>query len=249
MPDAVPVYRWNSSAAAEAFDAAAEFIHPLYLTIQNKILELLPFEVDAPFLIVDLGAGSGRLIERVLDEFSSSRAVLVDQSGPFLALAERRLQRFGDRAQFVQKRLQDDWAVDMPAKPQAIVSMSAIHHLDSAEKQSLFARCHAALLPAGLFINGDEVRPERDADYLTALQWWSAQKDIALARGQIPASFSPVFDAWHERNLRRFGQPKHSGDDCHETIVAQLSHLRGTGFSHVEAIWAEQLWAIVVACR
>jgi len=245
MTRAAVTYRWNTSAAAEAFDQAAQFIHPLYLTVQEQVIHQLPFEKEASFLVIDLGAGSGRLVERVLAQFPKSRAVLVDQSEPFLAIAERRLHRFGERALIVQRRLQEDWPAELAEAPQAIVSMSAIHHLDASEKQSLFARCHDALTADGVFINGDEYRPESDADYLATLQWWTAQKEIAEQRGQIPESFRPIFEAWYDRNIRRFGEPKKSGDDCHETIASQIGYLRDTGFESVKTVWSEKLWAVL----
>jgi hypothetical protein len=171
--------------------------------------------------------------------------VLIDQSEPFLALAERRLQRFGPRAMLVQRRLQDDWPAALPAAPQAIVSMSAIHHLDAAEKRALFTRCHDTLADRCVFINGDEYRPESDAEYLAQLQWWAKHMQSALARGLIPASFQPVLEGWCDRNLRRFGQPKKSGDDCPETIAAQTAYLRDAGFTQIEAPWTKKLWALV----
>jgi SAM-dependent methyltransferase len=240
-------YRWNTSEAAEAFDQAAEFIHPLYLTVQDLVIGQLPFQPDESFGFVDLGGGSGRLVERILDRFTNSSAVLIDQSEPFLAIAERRLHHFGNRAMFTLRRLQDDWASELPVTPQAFVSMSAIHHLDAGEKKALFARCYDALTPGGRFVNGDEYRPETDADYLAAMRWWTDQKELAESRGQIPTSFRPMFDAWYDRNIRRFGEPKKSGDDCHETIAAQIDYLQAAGFAEVNTVWAEKLWAVVAA--
>ena len=155
-------YRWNTSAAAEAFDAGAPAIHPFYAVVQDEILSLLAANGLAddrrePKCVVDLGGGSGRLVERVLERFAGTRAVLVDQSAAFLAIAERRLARFGERVTLVERRLQDDWSAALATAPDALVSMSAIHHLEPAEKQSLYARCYEALAPNGLFLNGDEL--------------------------------------------------------------------------------------------
>jgi hypothetical protein len=247
MTETGATYRWNSSAATEAFDAAAEHIHPYYIAVQDQILEHLPFAPDAEFLLADLGGGSGRLLERVLEKFPNARVVVVDQSAPFLALAERRLRAFGPRAQIVERRLQDDWPAELPRNPDALVSMSAIHHLDPSEKRALYGQCFTALAPGGLFMNGDEYRPESDDDYLAAMQWWTDKKNHAEERGLIPATFRPMFEAWYDRNVRRFGEPKQSGDDCHETIAAQVDYLRDAGFARVETVWTQKLWAVVIA--
>ncbi len=65
-------YRWNTSGAAEAYDAAAPVIHPYYEKVQDEILGLLPFGADEAFELVDIGGGSGRLAERVLERFAGA---------------------------------------------------------------------------------------------------------------------------------------------------------------------------------
>jgi tRNA (cmo5U34)-methyltransferase len=137
----------------------------------------------------------------------------------------------------------------LPAAPDALVSMSAIHHLDPAEKRDLYARCVDALAPGGVFLNGDEFRPENDQEYLAVLTWWTEQKDVELAAGRIPESFRVMFDAWQERNVDRFGEPKHSGDDCHETAAVQEQYLRDAGFRDVHVAWRQKLWALLVGRR
>lgn len=247
MTAATSSYRWNTSAAAEAYDQAAPAIHPYYEAIQNQILDQLPFGPDEEFLIVDVGGGSGRLMERILHRFAGARGVVVDQSEPFLALAERRLRPFAPRATCIQRRLQDDWSADLPAAPDVIVSTSAIHHLEPAEKRALFERCFASLKPRGLFINGDEYRPSADDDYRALLEKWSLHMGSALDSKRIPDSFRQTLDHWRDRNIRRFGEPKKSGDDCLETLDTQLRYLRDAGFAQTETVWSNELWGVVVA--
>ena len=53
-------------------------------------------------------------------------------------------------------------------------------------------------------------------------------------------------DAWYDRNVRRFGEPKHSGDDCHETAATQEQYLRDAGFAHVETPWQCEMWGLLI---
>jgi hypothetical protein len=69
----------------------------------------------------------------------------------------------------------------------------------------------------------------------------------ALEAGDIPESFRQALDQWRARNIRRFGEPKTSGDDCLETIAMQWDYLCKTGFTHVRTAWREQLWAVLAA--
>jgi tRNA (cmo5U34)-methyltransferase len=238
-------YRWNTSDFAVGYDAAADVVHPHYRAIQDAILDRLPAALEEGGLVVDLGGGSGRLVERILDAWPAATSIVLDQSEPFLALAERRLSRFGPRASCMLGRLQDPWIAQLPAAPTALVSMSAIHHLEPAEKQTVYCQCHDALAPGGTLLNGDEIRPPDDASYLAEVSAWAEHMRRGMADGSIGAVFHPALFTWIERNVTRFGQPKKSGDDCHETVGQQLDYYRAAGFVTVECSWQKAMWAVL----
>jgi len=250
-------YRWNVSAFAEGYDAAASVIHPHYEEMQKEILHLVgvpplggkqgaPAEAGTPTgLIVDLGGGSGRLAEKILARFPQVQVVVVDQSEPFLAIAERRMARFGDRGRCTKARLQENWESSLPMAPVALLSMSAIHHLEPAEKQSLYRRCYNVLAPGGVLLNGDEVRPADDAEYLGLLQQWARHMERIIAKRQVPESMDDILRGWIARNVDRFGEPRKSGDDCHETIAVQLDYLRQSGFTSADCPWQRELWGVL----
>ncbi len=238
-------YRWNLSEYAVGYDTAADVIHPHYLEIQDAILAGLPFPADAEILLVDLGGGSGRLAARFLDRWPRAQAIVVDQSDPFLALAERRLAAFDGRGTCVLARLQDDWRSKLPQPAGAIVSMSAIHHLEPAEKRAVYQEAFEALAPGGIFLNGDEVRPEREGDYRREVEAWAEHMRRHMASGSIGEAFHPALDKWIERNVTHFGGPRKSGEDCHETAAAQLAYLQSAGFAVVDCPWHRHLWGIL----
>ena len=246
----MPDYRWNTSDFAVGYDAAAHVVHPRYLAIQDEILRLLEGPLSQGGCVVDLGGGSGRLMERILDRFPNAQGMVIDQSEPFLALAERRLARFGERAGCLQDRLQSQhWDAQTAGNPLAIVSMSAIHHLAAAEKQALYDRCYELLEPGGVLLNGDEVRAAETPEYLLALSAWADHMRREMAAGTIPPSFQDALHGWIDRNVTHFGQEKRSGDDCHETIEAQLGYFRSAGFRIVDCPWHRDLWAVLRAVK
>jgi tRNA (cmo5U34)-methyltransferase len=238
-------YRWNLDDFAVGYDASAEHIHPHYVEIQDTILALLDLPTDRTVLVVDAGGGSGRLMERILERWANAIGVVLDQSPPFLALAERRLSKFGERAACVHGRLQDDWLDPLPQQPAAIVSMSAIHHLTPDEKHLLHERVFSALEPGGQFLNGDEVRPAADGDFLRLLHQWSAHMRGGLDRGTVSPVFEQAYQKWADRNIGRFGEPKRSGDDCLQTIDELLADFRSVGFTLADAPWQRDLWAVL----
>lgn len=242
--NASSTYRWNAQEAAAAYDRAAPVIHPRYEPVQDALLDALPFTADDAFHAVDLGGGSGRLVERLLGRFPHATATVVDPSAPFLRLAADRLEAFAARVRLVAARAQEDWP-GRCAPFDAIVSTSALHHLDAQEKNAVFRACFEALPNGGVLINGDEYRPPSDSAYRELLVEWGEHMESALAVGSIPESFREVIAKWRVRNLDRFGGPRHSGDDCHETVEEQAARLYGAGFSGVETVWRDRLWAVV----
>jgi cyclopropane fatty-acyl-phospholipid synthase-like methyltransferase len=184
-----------------------------------------------------------------LARFPRARVVVVDQSQPFLDIAARRMEPFGGRGTCQLSRLQDDWTASLPEAPTAIVSMSAVHHLSPHEKRGLFERAHAALAPLGILLNGDEVRDPDDAVYRQALADWSAHLFQIVEQGLVSDVMRPMFEKWHDRNVNRFDEPRASGDDCHETVQAQLGYLCDAGFRSVSTIWQKETWAVLEAVK
>ena len=242
-------YRWNARQFAVDYDAAGPVIHPYYDDVQAAVVAALPYGVSDAVKIIDLGGGSGRLAERLLTAFPAATVTLVDPSEPFLELARERLASFGDRAQLVPSRAQESGWRRLVGPVDAIVSTSALHHLDAEEKNAVFAACCHGLEPGGLFVNGDEYRPPSDATYLTYLGEWGEHMRSAVAAGLTPPSFAEIVDRWAERNLYGFGGERQSGDDCHETVEEQTARLYGAGFKLVETRWRERLWGVLVAAK
>lgn len=241
----MPKYRWEIAEMARGYDEGAAVVHPHYLELQGLLIRRIgELGLTAPH-IVDLGAGSGRLAGRFLDEFPGGFVTLVDRSEAFLEIARGRLDP--SRSGFVVSILQDDWpaAIDQPVD--AIVSMSAIHHLETPEKRALYQRCFDRLRPGGLFINGDEVRPDDPADYLQRMRDWGRHMDAVVAENRVTPPMAEALRAWQERNIDRFEEPRRSGDDCHDTVDVQLAMLRDAGFTDGAVPWAKGMWACLFA--
>ena len=235
-------YRWNRNELAVGYDEAAVHIHPHYREVQDQLLGMLR-NLGPEFTVLDVGGGSGRLIERVLGEFPAAQGMILDQSESFLEIARNRLRPFGSRATYLTSRLQDDWTTRV-GEPNAIVSMSAIHHLDADEKQACYQRCFAALVPGGVFLNGDEVRDEDDGRYRRECEAWVTHMHQIMSRGLVPEPMHEALHKWEERNLKQFGHPKSSGDDCHESAQDQCRYLEAAGFADVTVQWQKGLWAV-----
>ncbi|MCA9075275.1 MAG: class I SAM-dependent methyltransferase [Planctomycetaceae bacterium] len=242
-------YRWNQSELAAGYNVGATLVHPHYVEMQDAILAEMAGAGATDGLVVDLGGGSGRLIERVLDRWPDTTALIVDQSQAFLDLAASRLERFGERTSFVFRRLQEDWRGVVTQPAAAIVSMSAIHHLDPDEKQQCYQRCFDSLRPGGVLLNGDEVRAELDDVYREQVECWAEHMQTLIESEAVTPAMAEALRGWRKQNVEEFGGSRVSGDDCHETSDSQLGYFAQAGFEQTSVPWRRELWALLKGVR
>jgi len=235
---------------AEVYDRMAPTLTPQYGYLQNEALKILAIAETPSPLVVDLGAGSGIFLEKAMESNSQARCHWVDFSDDFLKVAKQRLKRFGDRVTFTICAIQDDWESAIGEKADAIFSMSAIHHLESERKKTLYRRCHEALKPGGWFVNADEMAtPDRNA-YLQNLRFWADFVD--RAEGKIPraemhyySQWKVHFDGWKRRNIDNFGASKTEGDDIHDDFCEQTTWLKDSGFVDADLFVKYRLWCVI----
>jgi ubiquinone/menaquinone biosynthesis C-methylase UbiE len=75
--------RFNSEKMAINYDKMCQITVPGYDFLQNAVIDILKFEDMDKIILLDLGAGSGILIEKVLREFPDSTCYYLDFSDEF----------------------------------------------------------------------------------------------------------------------------------------------------------------------
>jgi tRNA (cmo5U34)-methyltransferase len=235
---------------AEDYDQMAPLLVPMYGFLQDEMIRQAEIASLSAPRVVDLGAGSGRLLEKVLTANPYALCYWVDSSESFRSVAQRRLARFGERVNYVLSAIESDWMSQVEPPVQAIFSMSAIHHLESGEKRAAYATCFDLLAPGGWFINADEMRSLDREAYRASLHFWAAHVDAAAAGapaslGEFVRRWQHHFDNWKRRNIEGFDLPKTKGDDLHEPFTDQVQWLREIGFVHVDVFVKYHLWCMV----
>jgi SAM-dependent methyltransferase len=105
-PDTTGRVREHFRKQAFSFDALYDEDHPLQRKLRpglfnrRELAVSVASEFDAP-AVLDVGGGSGRIGEPILDQ-GASRYVDIDLSDTMLDLARERLARFGDKVELVQ---------------------------------------------------------------------------------------------------------------------------------------------------
>lgn len=161
---------------AQAYDAMRRRLIPCFDDFYGTGLRLIDdWKTRDAFRVLDLGAGTGLFSGMILERFPKAELHLIDASSGMLDQARERFR--GNPS--VTFGIGDMGACDLHGPWDVIVSALAIHHLDDAAKQGLFARIVAVLAPGGLFVNAEQVlgaTPEAEKRYV---DFWHA--DIRAA--------------------------------------------------------------------
>lgn len=210
---------WN---AAE-YDESRRRLIPCYDLFYATAAELAARTIKAKSpAILDLGAGTGLLSEFIMQKFPSASLHLLDESTEMLSKAQLRLEKYTPKI-FVQPM-----TAPFPVGGfHAIISSLAIHHLTDEEKQDLFRRIFQALVPGGIFINGEQILGETE---------WQQKlfEDTHLDGARALGSDEEEIRAAEERMTY---------DKC-STLREQVSWLHEIGFQNADSFFHSFRFAV-----
>ena len=134
--------------------------NPVRESVFHHILAQLVLRDDESPHIIELASGPGILAEFLLERLPNATYEGMDYSEPMLTLARERTDRFGERVHLHQVDLREsDWPSAALRKPQAVISIQAMHDVGGEEEhEAIYTAAYQLLAPQGLFLNADLVR-------------------------------------------------------------------------------------------
>ncbi len=175
--------------------------------------------------LLELGCGDGALTEELLKADNAISATLLDGGEGMIQKAKERLIQYRNTT-FIQATFQDLLGGKVKLETSDIcVSSMAIHHLEMAEKASLFRLIASWLKPGGRFVDVDVVLPpskELEQWYFAIWKDW-----LGLKMKQYN-----IRDEAPEDLIRRYQDP--SSMNKPDTLESQLKELESAGFVDVD---------------
>ncbi len=152
--------------AVAYYDAWMKKALPNFNDLFGSALDVIPFAQEAALRVLDLGAGTGLFSAHVLGRYPQASFVLCDVADKLLGVAR---ERFTAQAAQFSYAVEDYRFLSAQTEYDLVISSLSIHHLQHAEKQSLFTSIFQALKPGGVFLNIDQVQGE--TPYLREMYW------------------------------------------------------------------------------
>lgn len=200
---------------------------PRYNEMFANLFHYIPDKLH-PETILDLGCGTGNLVEAALKHFPKSTIHALDISADILNECKSRFVGVDN----VQYHQQDFNQINFP--PQSfdlIISTISIHHIKDNEKSILYKKIFELLKPGGCFVFADQTRGSNLEIYEKHIQRW---KEEAFKLG----SSEENWQLWMQH------QDAH---DYHAPVAWHLKQLEGCGFIENDVIWKNLLWAVLFA--
>ncbi len=96
--------RFHSKSMTSKYDRMCRIV-PGYDFMQQTIIDMIKFNTQEKLVLLDLGAGSGIFIDKILKEFPDSVCYYLDYSDEFTSLARQKLQKYPDRVTYIHQIL------------------------------------------------------------------------------------------------------------------------------------------------
>jgi tRNA (cmo5U34)-methyltransferase len=225
-----------------------QFFNTLSVDYDARILQAVPpyqamlsallasvFLTDTPttpLQIVELGCGTGNLSQALSQRFPTASLTLVDLSGDMLALAQSKLASHQGvltchQADFNQLVLPNNH-YDL------VISSLAIHHLQDADKQTLYGTIGQWLKP-----NGGQFRC---ADQCLALPAQAHQQNITRWKQWIAEEGASPEDAqlWHHHTETM---------DHYASLSDHFTWMAQAGLQGMDCYWRLLFWTVFGADR
>ncbi|MDO8185303.1 class I SAM-dependent methyltransferase [Conexibacter sp. JD483] len=232
---------WDDQQAAYIADREGRFA---------IIASLVELHCGPAPLVVDLACGPGSLSARILAALPGARVLGVDHDPLLLELARRELApRHDGRLTLLDADLEDaGWPAAVRAalggaRPDAIVSTTALHWLFPDRLVRLYGQAAELLADGGGLLNGDHFRFDGRTPTLRAL---AAAHDTATQQAAWAAG-APSWDAWWERAhaidggaalaAERSARFDHRPPPPPTAVDLHLAALAQAGFAEAGTVW------------
>jgi tRNA (cmo5U34)-methyltransferase len=236
----MPTEHPNTALSRQHFDLMADQYDELFVThmhaydqTHEMILTMLPFSQRDEPCVLELGTGTGNLMQKLLDRFPHSTAVGYDLSEEMLARARAKLVPYRERVQLYQGDISQ---TSFPGPFDAVISAIAVHHVPPPDKPTLFQRLYDALRPGGVLVLGDAFQAATPA---LAERYRQLSKQTLERQGIVE---TPVYIAYRSRNSQPSG-----GSSTH--LQEYLLWMEQAGFCQVDCVWKYLSRAVVYGER
>jgi tRNA (cmo5U34)-methyltransferase len=227
---------WKTHAGIAQWLANADSRERKRVAQRLFVAQMLPFDEQDAFTLLDLGAGTGAAARGVLSVYPNAKAVLADWSPQMMEAGVQAMAPYADRYRYVELDLTSEtWPDELPSQVGAAVTSMCIHHIPDSAKRNVFRQVYQRLAPGGWYLNMDPV-VATDPAVEAVWERVSVRMDPSTVDSRHPKT--------EEARIRRANHVRYMID-----LDLQLGYLREAGFAAVDVYWKQLDMVIYGGCR
>lgn len=215
----------------ESYDSLIRRAVPYYDEMQRRLVEHLP---PAATRVLELGCGTGNLSLALAARYPAAALTLVDGSSEMLAVTRERLAATSpaihDRLRLVEARFET--LALPPAGFDLVTSSISLHHVP--DQPALYRALQALLVPGGRLCFADQMRGGDERSH--AIHWAHWLEFCRLPGHCTEEEVQSLLD--HAE-----------AHDHYSPIASHFRWLEDAGFTAIDCVWRNGLWAIACALR
>jgi tRNA (cmo5U34)-methyltransferase len=203
---------------AGEYDANVRKSIPLYDQFHQVTIDLVSVVSPSPRTWIDVGCGTGTLVEKAYEVFPTTDFIVADPSTAMLELAKEKL-RGRNRVRVLEAVTAEDLRLAKPAD--VITAIQSLHYLSVERRKKSVMNCFNQMQKDGVFVTFENIRPLTERGTKIGKEYWK--------RSEVEAGKSEE-DA--QKHIERFGV-----EFLPITIEEHLKLMREVGFGAVELLW------------
>jgi tRNA (cmo5U34)-methyltransferase len=215
----------NATAhSASEYDQNIRKSIPLYDLFHEATINIVTSCNANPSIWVDIGCGTGTLVEQAYSLFPATMFILTDPSAAMLEIAAEKLKG-KDRVTILEPT--EAAQLSLAKQADVITAIQSLHYCKPKQRKDSIMNCFRQLKTGGVFVTFENVKPLTERGIEIGKDNWR--------RFEVRAGKS-VEDA--RKHVARFGVEYYP-----LTIEEHLELLRFAGFSTVELLWYSYMQA------
>jgi tRNA (cmo5U34)-methyltransferase len=197
---------------------------PLYDQFHQVIIDIISICRPKPQTWIDVGGGTGTLVQKAYSAFPMTSFVLVDPSAAMLGLAKEKL-RGKERVSILEPTTAEN--LRFPAPADVVTAIQSLHYLDIEHRRKSVLNCFNQMQDGGTFVTFENIRPLTQRGTEIGREHWK--------RFEVKAGKSEEEAGNHVQRFEVEFFPI--------TIEEHLALLREAGFGTVEMLWYSYIQA------
>ena len=212
----------------EDYDARISGVLPYYSAFHQETINFVKSLPASPKAWLDTGCGTGSLVNKAIEEFPTTKFLLLDPSEGMLKQAREKLSFYpADRLEFMRASPTQEFSQELEERPDVITAIQCHHYLSLEGRAKANGVCYKLLKEGGVYITFENIRPLTEEGIFIGKRYWG---NFQLTHGRTEKEI--------KEHLERFDT-----EYFPITVEEHLNLLREIGFRTVELFWYSYIQA------